>query len=203
MKKNIFNTKTNNQSGFTLVETLVAIFILAMTIGVLLTLTAGGFFTIRYAKNDIVATNLLQESLEYIRNDRDSSAQAGTSWTDWVKRYSDQGCLDADRGCIINPYADSTQTILACERKPLIGSGGGCPNINYYTQSGFYGYNNTDSFNQSGSTSGFKTSFIRTINMKLVNNDNDLLITAKMFWQNGNHDKNLSQSMILSKWNMP
>lgn len=65
------NNSMKKQQGFTLIETLIAVFILTLTIGGLLTLAANGYFSVRYARNQIVANNLLQESLEYIRNSRD------------------------------------------------------------------------------------------------------------------------------------
>lgn len=186
-------------AGFTLIETLIAILILSLTIGALLTLTAGGFFSIRYAKNDIVASNLLQESLEYIRNTRDTAAQQGVTWDDWYAMYTSQGCTDPD-GCVVNPYAASTtERVVACTNE--------CPKITYFPASGFYGYeasggNYFDPFNTD--TQPYETSFVRTITMREVTDPSEpqLIITARMEWLNGTNSKSATQSIILSKWNM-
>ncbi len=188
-----------SQSGFTLIETLIAILILSLAIGALLTLTAGGFFSIRYAKNDIVASNLLQESLEYIRNTRDSAAQANTEWDTWYSTYRAKGCVD-DNGCIVNPYAmNDNERVVAC--------GTDCPNIIYFPTAGFYGYetsggNYFDPFNID--TQPYPTSFVRTITIRETTNTSEpqLIVTATMEWLNGTNRKSATQSIILTKWNL-
>lgn len=190
--------KYTQQSGFTLIETLIAILILSLAIGALLTLTAGGFFGIRYAKNDIVASNLLQESLEYVRNSRDNAAQSdsGTSWGIWQSRYA--ACA-SDDGCMINPYADTDGgKVQACS--------GDCDQLKYFPDAGFYGYNDTDIFNTTGGQ-GFATSFVRTVHMTEiaptgVNVDPQLLVTATMEWMNGTNKKSTTQSIVLTRWNL-
>ncbi len=190
----------STQAGFTLVETLVAIFILALTVGALLTLTASGYFSIRYAKNDITAANLLQESLEYIRNSRDSASQKGTPWTTWIQQYTAAKCDTT--GCVINPYdATAANKIIQC---PVTG----CFNVRYFTN-GFYGYNNFDDSlisNAFGNPSSVQTSFVRTITIQQLNpngTDPQLVVTAKMDWLNGTHPKHAIQSIVLTNWNLP
>lgn len=190
-----------SQSGFTLIETLIAILILSLTIGALLTLTAGGFFSIRYAKNDIVASNLLQESLEYIRNTRDSAAQQNTGWAAWYSTYESNGCTDRD-GCIVNPYAENQdERVISCR--------GDCPKIKYFSGSGFYGYETSSGINYfdnfATDADFYETSFVRTITMRETTDTSEpqLIITARMEWLNGTNTKSATQSIILSKWNLP
>ena len=191
------NTTRNNQKGFTLIETLVAILILAMAIGALLTLASGGFFTIRYAKNDIVANNLLQESLEYIRNERDTWAQQGRTWTDWIASFPDQ--CKTDDGCTINtysgldpqePFANSCTDPTTCY-------------MTYFADSGFYGYPGNNLFD--GGQTMQQTSFVRTISIKQASivdtEDPQYIITATMKWMNGLNQKTISQSITLTNWN--
>lgn len=186
------------RAGFTLVEALVAISILALTIGGLLNLTANGFFAIRYAKNDIVATNLAQESLEYIRNSRDTAAQRGISWRDWADtNFHWNSCSSA--GCMVNPYHNSS--II----RPLPCQGNGkkdCEYMMYYPDSGFYAYGANNSF---GSSTGFKTSFTRTIKVQEITlspTDHQLVVTSEITWLNGTNPKKTTQSIILSSWNL-
>ena len=57
MKKTFFHhTKSSLNKGFTLVETLLAVLILAGCIAALTELVSSGFFSVRYAKNQIIAT---------------------------------------------------------------------------------------------------------------------------------------------------
>ncbi|MBP6904617.1 MAG: prepilin-type N-terminal cleavage/methylation domain-containing protein [Candidatus Pacebacteria bacterium] len=190
-----FQTRGANR-GFTLIETLIAILILAMTIGALLSLTAGGFFSIRYAKNDIVASNLLQESLEYIRNTRDSAAQEQgvPSWDAWRSQFD--ACFDQD-GCMINPYAVSAPARVS-------GCGSTCDNLYYFPGDGFYAYPPVEDnvFNTTGSEESVKTSFIRTITMEEGPSGTDIIVTATMQWMNGTNTKQTKQSIILSQWNL-
>lgn len=191
----------SQQSGFTLIETLIAIFILALTIGALLTLTAGGFFSIRYAKNDIVSSNLLQESLEYIHNSRDSAAQQGMTWANWKQKFND--CYGSS-GCVINPYAPeaSTDFVSACGGT---GTGNGpndCEPLVYLPNGVYVQGNLTSVFETTGSE--ITTSFVRNIVFKdIATVDGPVLeVTARMDWNNGTNPKHLIQSIILTPWNI-
>lgn len=194
------HTSIKQQSGFTLVETLIAILILTLTIGALLTLTAGGFFSIRYAKNDIVATNLLQESLEYIRNTRDTAAQQNISWDSWITTYRDMGCFGD--GCTINPYAvDASVAVNPCGRE--------CEHVDYFPDAGYYAYEGLGGnlFDApGGNVNVVPTSFVRTVTMKLEtpsdSPDPQLIVTARMDWLNGTNPKHAQQSIVITKWNL-
>ncbi len=195
---------SQTNKGFTLIETLIAILILSLAIGALLTLTAGGFFTIRYAKNDIVATNLLQESLEYIRNTRDTASIREVTWNEWIRMYQDNGCF-AD-GCTINPYRvgatiDPEVAVTECVTT--------CENIEYFPEVGYYAYSSMGDniFDGPGNaTNKVVTSFVRTVTMRFEttpsNPDPQLVITARMDWLNGTNPKHAEQSIVMTKWNL-
>lgn len=201
---NIFRNKKISQTrGFTLVETVVAIFILSLSVGALLTLSTGGIFSVRYARNQMVADNLLQESLEYIRNSRDTAAQQGIMWEDWLETlnvnasgnsvpYNSNdplGCF-SDRGCQIDPYYPG-RPIRQCQNS-------GCDYIQFYPEHGFYGYDNPYPFGQSDST---PTSYIRTINVNRTT-ENQIVVTARIQWLNGFNEKSVEQSLILTNWQL-
>jgi type II secretory pathway pseudopilin PulG len=190
------------QKGFTLVETLVAILILTMTVGALLSLAAGGFFSVRYARNQIVGDNLLQESLEYLRNNRDTSFAQGMTWTDWLATLnvdengqgvgygSNTGCF-SDEGCIVDPYTKDAK-IRACQDP--------CDTILFYPNVGFYGYESSYP-DPVGGEDAIETSFVRTITAVESENDPDqIIVTAKIQWLNGTNPKTVSQSMVLTNW---
>lgn len=191
MKKLAYN------QGFTLVETLIAILILSMTIGALMTLAANGFFSVRYARNDIVASSLLQESLEAVRNNRDTWIQQGKTWEDWKINFGAPEkifCFD-DRGCIVDVYPldpseDTAISIRACSTS--------CPALNYFTTNNLYGYYPSMLHPSSDTTDVITTTFVRTITMKESEDGNQVIVSARMDWKNGTASKYTTQSIILT-----
>ncbi len=180
----------NKQAGFTLIETLIAIFILTLTIGGLLSLAANGYFSVRYARNQIVADELVQESLEYIRNSRDTSAQQNQTWAQWTGGFNTNGCYSSD-GCIVDPYT-SNQKVRACI--------GACEAIVFYPSYGFYGYQ--DSAYPVAVTAGTPsaTTYVRTITMQPASDPNQLTVTSTVQWLNGLAQQSTSQSILITNW---
>lgn len=192
------------QNGFTLVETLVAVLILTLSIGALLTLAANGFYSVRYSRNQIVANNLVQESLEYLRNTRDTAIQQDSTngWITWKDSLTNAGCFDSN-GCTVNPYSPQNNPISACQFN--------CPFMTYFLDSnsayssGLYAYDNDANHDFAYplglhlGTSKYLTSFTRKI--KAVNvGDDQVVITATMTWKDGLNSKSISQSSILTNW---
>ena len=66
------NSKLQKDRGFTLIETMFAVIIMAFSITIFMNVVANTLFSARYAKNEITANYLAQEAIDYIRNDRDS-----------------------------------------------------------------------------------------------------------------------------------
>jgi len=52
--------------------------------------------------------------------------------------------------------------------------------------------------------SGQETSFVRTITMRetTTTTDPEMIVTATMSWMNGLNTKKITQSIILSRWNL-
>jgi prepilin-type N-terminal cleavage/methylation domain-containing protein len=65
--------KFNRNSGFTLIEALVALVILTLALGPALVLSSSVSSTASIIRNNLVAANLAQESLEVVRALRDSN----------------------------------------------------------------------------------------------------------------------------------
>lgn len=75
----------NKKTGFTLIETLIAISIFSVAIVTLMTVLSSGITNINNAKKKITATYLAQEGIEYIRNKRDTEVFLGTtSWGSFI-----------------------------------------------------------------------------------------------------------------------
>jgi prepilin-type N-terminal cleavage/methylation domain-containing protein len=191
------------QQGFTLIETLIAILILTLTIGALLSLAAGGFYSVRYSRNQIVANNLIQESIEYVRNSRDTAFEQGKLWNNWqtdvlsvnVSGVSTgtgtDGCLSAN-GCYVDPYTTGPK-IKECQN-------GICPSIYYYPDSSFYGYNGASYPFTPSVNPIYQTSFVRTINIKTTSDPNQLVVVAKISWLNGQTQRSVSQKILITNW---
>ncbi len=171
-----------------------------MSIGGLLSLAAGGFYSVRYARNQIVANNLLQESLEYVRNTRDTSVIGGLSFQNWQDTLKvdvngnqtggvNSGCFN-QYGCIVDPYSISP-AIKQCS--------GTCPSILYYPDNEFYGYSASYPF--SSVSSPYQTSFNRTIKVsESATNPDQVIVTGTITWLNGSVTKSLTQSVLLTNW---
>lgn len=101
--------KTKN-TGFTLIETLVAVLILASAIAGPLTIASKGLTAANVAKSQTTAQFLAQDALEYVRFVRDSNRLAGNS--DWLARLRVGGCVSADgsAACVVDTLADTITT---------------------------------------------------------------------------------------------
>jgi prepilin-type N-terminal cleavage/methylation domain-containing protein len=194
------------QQGFTLIETLIAIFLLTLTVGGLMTMAANGYYSVRYARNQMVADTLLQESMEYIRNSRDTTIQQGGTWTQWVANFNvssngtvlggpnTQGCFtgsgNSGTGCIIDLYASSA-SVRAC--------GVTCEAIAFYP-GGLYGYASSSYTSPLVSGSPTTTTYIRTISMQQNGNPDQVIVNSTIQWRNGKSLKTISQSILMTNW---
>ncbi len=188
-----------SQSGFTLIETVIAILILSLAVGSLITLAASGFFTIRYARNQIVADNLAQEALEYLRNDRDTAFLQGTDWQTWLTSLSvdedgaptgdtSGGCFSED-GCRVDPYTSAAK-VVACHSD--------CPNTMLFSSEGFYGYDGgMYPFNSVFDLEAVETSYVRTVHTTLSTPD-QLLVEVTVEWLNGSAQRSITQSTLIA-----
>ncbi len=188
------NLKLRTNAGFTIIEALAAILILVLTMGALFTLASGGIFSARYARNQIIANSLLQESLEAVRNSRDTAVLNGiTDWTGWKSGFASQGC-DTEEGCIVDPYAESSGNLLIapCDEQ--------CPNITFYPESNFYGYSeNFNLYPTINRTNEYQTTYSRKIVFREIGSD-QVEVIASIGWENGNLPRTLSQSILLTNW---
>ena len=105
-----------NKSGFTLLETLVAIMLFVIALSALLALVRDSVTSATYTKNDVVATYLAQEGIDYIRNVRDEmvhvnpTAQPWTDFTTFIMSTSScsTGCeLNVYNATKLGPYANT------------------------------------------------------------------------------------------------
>lgn len=190
---------TKNNKGFTLVETMFAVMILSLAIVGMMTVVANSLFASRYARDEITVSYLLQEVVDYVRNDRDTSVflqndkVIDEAWTDFTAKYAN--CSNSN-GC----YFDVLDNISNPSLVPTACPSGVCPNLCYdenaentsfYVSEDFFG-------DCPGSTS--LTSFQRKTVVSTGSNLDELNVTVTVFWKNGGMDKERSLSTTLTKW---
>ena len=195
----MLNYKIKNNRAFTLVETMVAVFILSLTIISLMSVVASSLFYSRYSRDEIIVNYLLQEAVDYIRNDRDSivflnDENIDDNWEKFIEKYKD--CTDEQNGCILDVYANlqdpNSFSVTKCEYsdsedKTL------CPPFYFNSDPKFYFYNYK--------FEGVETSFQRKIVLKRnSSNPDEVLVEAKMFWKNGDNSKTRELKTSLLKW---
>ncbi len=200
-QKNQKNSSLRRQTGFTLIETMVATFILTMALTGLLTLNASTLFAARYARNQITANYLLQEAADGIRNDRDTTAfqhNLGGTWTTFLAHYGSTStsslCFSA-AGCTID-FSATTITPSLCNAGLPWGSSDTMPcNIFNYdstaANNSFYTYAQPAGYIQSD----FKRDIQMSVNSA---NADELDIKITVEWLNGNlvHSQSLRTSLL-------
>ncbi len=199
--------KTNNlqkNKGFTLIETMIAVFVLVMAINGLLGLIASSLYSARYSKNDITANFLIQEAIDYIRNDRDSTAflaaTTGGGWNVFLAKYGypNSSCFSAN-GCEIEPANIITANINACSG--VIGGNFGtipCKVFNYdesASSKDFYTYTTPTGY----VASNFKRQITMSIN-PTINNPDELDIMVTVEWLNGSLVRSRTSRVSLLNW---
>lgn len=193
IKRDNNKTMTNLVSGFTLVETMFAVMILTFTIVGMMTVVANSLFAARYARDEITASYLLQEVIDTIRNDRDTSVflqntqTIDAAWTAFASKYSN--CSNPSRGC----YFDVLSTTI----NPVIcPSTGGCPYMYYNsnpTTTSFY-VNDDGAGNVGKSKTGFKRKILVT------QSGDEIDVVISVSWLNGSITKTRSLTTTLMKW---
>ncbi len=182
---------------------MIAVFILAVAMNGLLGLISSSLFSARYSKNDITANYLIQEAIDYIRNDRDTyafqkSADIDGGWFNFLNKYgysTSSSCFSA-AGCEIEPANTSSDNINVCNTPHTNNFGTiDCKLFNYdetAANKDFYTY-------KAGKPSSFKRMVSMSIN-PLINNSNELDIKVVVEWRNGNLVKSRSSRVSLLNW---
>lgn len=185
--------------GFTLIETMIAVFILVIAMNGLLGLIASSLFQARYAKNEMVANYLTQEVIDYIRNDRDTTVFKGGG--DWVTvfqaKYNPAGCFTAN-GCDIEP-AKSSSNITSCSVAPGSGFTLPCKMLNYDDTAS--GSSTNKSFYTYSTPTGYTSSnFKRQVKMSVGSIADEIDIKVTIEWLNGSLVRSKVTRVSLLNW---
>lgn len=169
-------TRKSVQRGFTLIETFVAITILVTAVAGPLTLAQKGLQSAILARDQLIASFLAQEGLEFIRERRDNNSLASPRPADWLEGLS--ACIDPST-CTIDP---STDTIVACN--------GACLPLRLDTTYGFYNYN----------VSNAVTPFTRTVRIVRNANGREAKVYSTLSWRTSIFDRQIVLEDVLLKW---
>lgn len=120
-----FARAPKRQSGFSIVEAMVAITVLLISIAGPMTIAQKGLSTARISVDQITAFYLAQEAIEGIRHIRDSNILSERNWLSGLSV-----CLDG--ACTID--VTKNDEISACSGE------GECPTLKYDSRTNLYGY---------------------------------------------------------------
>jgi len=172
MKDNIL------QKGFTLVEALVAIAILLFAIVAPMTMASLGLHSAQFAKDQIIASYLAQEGVEYIRNARDTNVLGGASWLTTILST----CNGTD-GCIVDGFKSPTlDGLTACS--------GACGPLLFNTSSSEYQY-----------TSGDISPYTRSVRVtEDEDNPDEASVAVTVSWSGGTLLRSVVATTTLFNW---
>lgn len=172
-------SEITHSRGFTLIETFVAITILLVSIVGPLTLATRSLFSALAARDQLVASYLAQDAVEYIRYKRDSNLLEGDSW---LNKMSD--CF-APLVCQVDSVKDK---IKKCE------DDGSCPNLTYNYEDGYYWYKTDEDKNR-------LTPFNRTVTLsQSARNPEEYVIDVTVTWKTGSFERTFTTRESIFDW---
>lgn len=186
------NKLQSHSSGFSLIETIVAIFILTMVITGPLALSAQSLKAASAAKNNFLAANLAQEGIELIRFYRTNnmlrcSSNCDTAWLNGIINGGPGNCQSGN-GC----YIDAKSLVLdQCTGGAPPGYTEKCPLLKIDPVSNFYNY-----------TSGTNSIFQRTIKLITINPDT-VRVMVTVTWNEHGGIQILNVEEIMLNWLRP
>lgn len=150
------------EQGFTLVETLVAVFVLMVAIAGPLTLLRNSLATANASKDNVTAANLARDALQYVKGVRDTNLYTSTPWTQGLDACMSQDC-----------QVDTTQEDSSDAFKAIGGANTGL--LRYDSSSNTYNH-----------AVGANSDYTRTVRIEPVNaSSTEVSVTATVTWTRG------------------
>ena len=189
MKKNNKLNKSFTRTGFTLVETLVAISIFTTSILGLMSVLAYSISNTNYVKQKIIASYLAQEGIEYVRSMRDTyvlySAANGEDWSSFKGELN--SCRLTNNGCGIDNSVSMIDSDFIFQCAPT-------SKCALFLNNGNYAAN---------STIGADSGFIRRIRMDRMGlplDADETKILSTVSWTQGSGSYSVTFSENLFNW---
>lgn len=156
--------------GFTLVETLVAVFILTVAIVSPMSIASQALSSARYAKEQVTAFYLAQEGIELARNIRDNNVLSVVTWNEGTLGSSASG---SETFCYLVSGCEIEAKDLAVSS--CIGS---CDPLSIDTTTGIYTYSSVNTT---------PTAFTRTIKLQKLSGTSqpEIRVLSTVSWSNG------------------
>lgn len=153
-------------SGFTLVETMVAVGILAIAFLAPMTFVAKSISAASISQSKTTAFYLAQEGMEFIKNTRDNNKRNNIGWLTGL-----DNCMAENNatGCYVADIVD-VLSVSPCDSELA----GGCPVLKYDGDTGKYNYD-------SGQDSPFKRSIVMT---QVSGNVDEYEVKVTVTWKN-------------------
>lgn len=172
---------SNNQKGFSLVETLVAVGILAVAVVGALTAAQSGISSSIFSKDQVVAIYLAQEGVEKIRSIRDENALNDEHWLTGISANVSDPCYFGNY-CYVDALFSSTP--VRCS-----GGEGSCPRLRQDSDTDFYGYD----------IIWDETQFRREILLRSIN-EKEISILVTVDWSKGSITRRLIVRENILNW---
>lgn len=179
--------RNNKQSGFSLVETLVALSILLIAVVAPISLIGDSLHKIYFAKDQMIAINLAQEGIEIVRSARDTNKLRAVTWDTNITHT--QGTYVVDVGNIAsNSISGYILPCTSCDA--------GLP-VYFDASRGQY--------RQSAgaltiTTPDYITQFSRVIRIEEVSAGKENKITSMVTWKTGGQPGNITVSENIFNW---
>ncbi|MBI2087078.1 MAG: prepilin-type N-terminal cleavage/methylation domain-containing protein [Candidatus Zambryskibacteria bacterium] len=157
----------NENKGFTIIESLVAVTILVLAITGALSAIQTGISSYIFSKDQIIAFYLAQEGFEQIRNIRDENGLKNQNWLAGIAANSSDPCYFGN-ACTVSPVFSNLASRCGS------GAPGSCQVVRQDTATGFFGYN----------SSWPATVFRREIMLTEINAD-EVSILVTIDWSKG------------------
>ena len=189
-----FGVTLQSKGGFTLIETLVGITILLVSVVGPLFIAFQGVSLAYFAKDQIVASYLAQEGIEFVRFRIITNSNMGSVGKDLIlsgTAYDLEDCSwqsNTGKYCIVDVFND---TVTRCDLDALPGDD--CQYIKYDVAAEKYEYT-------SGTDTLFRRSIVINHDQTLINDDIEFQIESKVEWGKTGDEHEVILKEVVRDW---